>query len=116
MVLIYKIFRNNEYTVLLENGATRGAPIDIKDGFVHTSRAEQLQGTADKYFEGVAGLWLIAIDADSLGENLKWESSPSRGGEPFPHIYRALLTSDIVWAKELPLASNGRPVFPEGVL
>lgn len=108
---IYKIFRQNEWQDLHENGSTRGAPIDLADGYVHFSTAEQAAETAEKYFAGVAGLMLLAVEADQCAE-IKWE--PSRGGALFPHLYRALRLQDILWAKPLPCEGD-RHIFPDGL-
>ena len=100
-MLIYKIFRADEWAHLQAKGETAGAPIDVQDGYVHFSTAEQAAETAEKYFAGVADLWLITVDADALGADLKWE--PSRGGALFPHLYRALRMTDVTGATALPV-------------
>lgn len=99
-MLIYKIFRTPEWQELADAGESRGAPVDIADGFVHFSTAEQAVETAARHFAGEDGLILAALDADTLGAALKWE--PSRGGALFPHLYRRLRLSDILWTKPLP--------------
>ena len=74
-------------------------PIDVADGYVHFSTAEQQPETAQKYFKGQRDLMLLSIESDSLGEALKWEasSSGSRTGL-FPHLYTPLLRSHIITA------------------
>ena len=109
-MLIYKIFRSPEWEALVADGSTLGAPIDIDDGFVHFSTAEQAAETAAKHFDGVDGLVLLAVEADSLGDALNWE--PSRGGALFPHLYRPLRIDDVSWHKPLPLV-DGVHHFPE---
>jgi uncharacterized protein (DUF952 family) len=54
---------------------------------------------------------LIAIDADLLGEALRYE--PSRGGDLFPHLYGHLPLSAVLWVKPLPLGQDGQHVFPD---
>ena len=112
-MLIYKIFRANEWTALCETGTTSGAPIDLADGYIHTSTAQQAAETAAKHFAGVDDLWLAALDPDTFEDDLKWEVS--RGGALFPHIYRALRRNEVVWAQPLPLR-DGVHVFPDGVI
>lgn len=112
-MLIYKIFRRPEWDALRADGQTDGAPIDLADGYIHISTAAQVAETAAKHFTHESDLILIALEADALGEALKWE--PSRGGALFPHLYRPLTLADVVWDKPLPLGANGH-VFPEGVL
>ncbi len=111
-MLIFKIFRADEWAALRKNGATDGAPIDVADGYVHFSTAEQAEETAAKHFAGVDGLFLLAIEAETLGDALKWE--PSRGGALFPHLYRQLKLEDVVWAQPLPMV-EGAHEFPAGL-
>lgn len=54
---------------------------------------------------------MIAVDAESLGPALRWE--PSRGGDLFPHLYRALSIDEAAWIEPLPLAPDGRHRFPD---
>ena len=107
-MLIYKIFRTPEWQALQADGSTAGAPVDLADGYIHFSTAAQAPETAAKHFAGAEGLWLIAVEADTL-DGLRWE--PSRGGALFPHLYRPLRLGDVVWAELLPL-TGGAHVFP----
>ncbi len=109
-MLIYKIFRADEWAELQSQSVTKGAPIDIADGYVHFSTAEQARETTAKHFAGEDGLVLLALDSDALGDDLKWE--PSRGGALFPHLYRELRLSDVLWDKPLPIV-DGIHQFPE---
>lgn len=106
---IYKIFQGSEWAELDTKGETLGAPIDLADGYIHFSTANQAAETAAKYFSGVDGLMLVAFETDQLGDAVQWD--PSRGGDLFPHLYRALLRSEVLWAKPLPF-KNGAHVFP----
>lgn len=109
-MLIYKIFRSDEWEVLRRTGETSGAPIDVQDGFVHFSTAQQVRETAALHFKGESDLFLISVDTDSLGADVKWETS--RGGDAFPHLFRTLTMSDVVEAVPLGLA-DGAHVFPD---
>lgn len=108
-MLIYKIFRAPEWQALVDAGETLGAPIDLIDGYVHISTAEQAAETAAKHFAGEDGLVLVALEVDALADDLKWEVS--RGGAEFPHLYRALRMDDVVWHQPLPLV-DGVHQFP----
>ncbi len=101
MAHIYKIFRSDEYDILVAKGETDGAPVDVADGYIHFSTADQVAVTASKHFAGEEGLKLLAVDSEGLGDDLKWE--PSRGGALFPHLYRPLRLSDVLWVRDLPL-------------
>jgi len=108
-MLIYKLLRADEWATLQAQGETAGAPIDVADGYVHFSTAAQAQATADKYFAGVVGLMLLALDPATLGPGLRWE--PARGGDLFPHLYGPLRMADVLWAAPLPL-TDGQHRFP----
>ena len=111
-MLIYKIFRRPEWDDFRAAGETAGAPVDLADGFIHFSTAAQVAETADRHFATESDLVLVACQAEALGPALKWE--PSRGGALFPHLYRPLRLSEVVWDKSLPLGATGH-IFPEGV-
>lgn len=106
---IFKIFRTAEWLQMQEQGETLGAPVDLADGFVHFSTAATVEETAHRHFAGEDGLWLIIADGASMDDALRWEVS--RGGEQFPHLYRAFRMSDVIEARPLPLR-DGRHVFP----
>ncbi len=112
IMAIYKIFRAAEWHALLHDGETPGAPIDIKDGYVHFSTAAQCLETANKHFAGETGLCVLAVDETRMGDDLKWE--PSRGGQLFPHLYRNLRLSDLIWARPMGTSEDGH-ALPEGV-
>ena len=106
---IYKILTADQWAELQANGASAGAPIDVDDGFIHFSLAEQLAETAAKHFKDQSGLMLLAMDVATLGEALRWE--PSRGGDLFPHLYGQLMLDNVMWNKPLPL-ENGQHIIP----
>jgi uncharacterized protein (DUF952 family)/uncharacterized protein (DUF1330 family) len=110
-MLIFKIFRADEWAAFVAQGETQGAPIDLQDGFIHFSTAPQAAETAAKHFAGAEGLWLLAFDAAQMGEALKWEVS--RGGALFPHLYRSMQLDEVAWIRPLPLV-DGVHQFPEG--
>jgi len=110
-MLVYKIFRAEEYADFVQAGQSAGAPVDLADGYVHLSTAAQVAETAAKHFAGEGGLMLLALESDDL-DGLEWEKS--RGGALFPHLYRPLREADVLWAKPLPL-EDGRHILPEGV-
>lgn len=109
-MLIYKIFRASELAELLKNKATPGAPVDVADGFVHFSTSEQVEGTLNKHFAGEPDLTLLAVEADTLGDDLKWEAS--RGGALFPHLYRPLRLDDVVWQRGLSVDDASQAFVP----
>ena len=108
-MVVYKIVATEEWAKAQAAGVFTGAAIDRADGFIHFSTAEQAPETAAKWFARRGDLTLAAIDADVLGDDLRWE--PSRGGALFPHLHAPLPMSAVVWSRPLPLGSDGDHVF-----
>lgn len=112
-MLIYKILTSDQWAALKADGVTNGAPVDLADGYIHFSTAEQAAETAAKHFAGQEGLILAAVEADGLGDALKWEVS--RGGALFPHLYAPLRLDAVIRTRPLPLGADGLHVF-EGAM
>ncbi len=110
MTIIYKIAPGDLWRAAEARGVFEGAPIDLADGFIHLSAADQVRETARLYFAGIDDLVLIAVDASRLESALKWEIS--RGGAPFPHLFAPLALADVVAVVPLPLADDGAHQFP----
>jgi uncharacterized protein (DUF952 family) len=108
---IYKICERSLWEAAEADRQFAGSPADARDGFIHFSTAAQLAGSAAKHFAGQTDLMLVAVDADALGSELKWERS--RGGALFPHLYAALPLSAVRWALPLPDEIDGRRPLPE---
>ena len=106
---IYKICSAYLWQQAKEAGQFNGAPVDIEDGFIHFSTAEQMIETAEKHFHGQTDLQLLRIDVTEL--NIVWEIS--RGGQLFPHLYDVLPLSAVVKVWDLPLDQNHKHQFPE---
>jgi uncharacterized protein (DUF952 family) len=106
---IYKICERALWKTGERSGVLPGAEVDVRDGFIHLSTAAQVRDTAARHFAGIGDLMLIAVDADTLGDALKWEIS--RGGDLFPHLYGTLPLTAVIWAKPLAMGADGRHVF-----
>ncbi len=90
----YKVLTADEMATLERDGRFAGAAVDLADGYIHLSTADQLTGTVDKHFAGRDDLHVVAVDLDANADTLRWE--PSRGGAPFPHLYGPLLLETVV--------------------
>lgn len=110
MSAIYKICPAALWREAIEAGVFRGSEHDRRDGFIHFSTAAQARETAAKHFAGQNDLLLLRVDADMLGDRLKWE--PSRGGALFPHLYGDLALPAVTQIDPLPLGADGIHVFP----
>ncbi len=111
MTFIYKICPRTLWAEAEREQVFRGAPVDLADGYIHFSTADQVRETAAKHFAGAADLVLVAVEAARLGPALRWE--PSRGGALFPHLYGDLPLAAVQWVAPLPLGSDGRHRFPD---
>ena len=109
MTLVYKIVPENLWRAAEASGVFAGAPVDLADGFIHFSTAEQTRETAAKHFAGQANLLLVAVDADTFGAAMKWEVS--RGGALFPHLYAALPVAAARAIDAIPMGPDGRHDF-----
>ena len=90
-MLIYKIAYADDWVEAIKAGSFEGTAKDKVDGFIHFSTGEQLVETLKLHYaceDYQRMLAISAIDANALGENLKWE--PSRNGDLFPHLYSSL--------------------------
>lgn len=97
----FKILTAEQWGQFDADGIFHGAPVDLADGYIHLSTAEQLQGTLDKHFAGHKHLVIAEVDLAMLEGLIKWEVS--RGGALFPHIYGALPMAAILSVKPQPL-------------
>jgi uncharacterized protein (DUF952 family) len=88
-------------------GSYAGSAVDLADGFIHFSAADQARETARRHFAGQDDLLVLVVEAASLGRDLRWE--PSRGGALFPHLYAPLPTALVVETRAAPLGDDGVP-------
>ena len=110
MALIYKICPRPLWERAGRDRVFAGAPVDLRDGYIHLSTAAQVRDTAAKHFCGEADLVLVAVDEGAL-QGLRYE--PSRGGALFPHLYGTLALAAVAWVQPLPLGPDGSHVFPD---
>ena len=110
---IYKILADAAYDAAKSEGQFLGTADDLRDGFIHFSAPHQVAGTLAKHYAGQADLFLLTVDPDRLGPELKWEAS--RGGGLFPHLYAPLPLDAIVGEAPLPLNEDSSHVLPDGL-
>ena len=108
---IYKICPASAWREAERQGVYRGSADDVRDGFIHFSAASQVAGTAKKHFFGRTGLFLIEVDADALGDALRWE--PSCNDELFPHLYGELDLGAVTAILDMRARSDGYHDIPE---
>lgn len=113
---IFALIDGPAWTAAQRSGVYAGAADDRREGFLHLSTASQVRGSAARHRAGHADLWLVEVDASSLGGALRWEpaSGSSRKGL-FPHLFGPLPLTCVRQALPLPLGADGKHVFPPDV-
>jgi uncharacterized protein (DUF952 family) len=94
----FKIFTADQWAQCEKDGIFLGAPIDVADGYIHMSTADQLDETLAKHFAGQTGLIIAEIDLVPFGDKVRFEVS--RGGALFPHLYAPLPRSAVVHIRQ----------------
>ena len=107
MTRLYKLLERAEWAKAQARGTFAGSAVDLADGYIHLSAADQLGDTARLHFRGRPDLVLLVIEAQALGPALQWE--PSRGGALFPHLYGPLSVDQVAEARPAPLGVDGVP-------
>ena len=108
---IYKICSAPAWREAERQGVYRGSRDDARDGFIHFSTAAQVAETARKHFFGQTALFLVEVDADTLGAALRWERS--RNDELFPHLYGELDLGAVKRVLNLQARADGGHDIPE---
>lgn len=86
--MIFHVVSEQDWQTALQQGYYE-APSLKEEGFIHTSKAGQVQGVLDRYYKGKTNLILLHIDEAKLTAALKYEMAPSVL-EEFPHIFGRL--------------------------
>ncbi len=81
---IFKIFTPSQWEYFQKSGVFHGSDLDIKDGFIHLSFADQWQSIWDKFFNKEE-IYLVEICSLDL-KFLKIEPNKP-GGTKYPHYY-----------------------------
>jgi uncharacterized protein (DUF952 family) len=108
--IAYKVLLAEELAVLERDGLFAGARVDLADGYIHMSTADQLAETIARHFAGKRDLQIVAVDLDALGEQVRWE--PSRGGALFPHLYAPLGLDAVIAYGPLEFDEHGAIRYP----
>jgi len=85
---IYKVLTLDQWAQFRRDAQFLGSPVDLSDGYIHLSCADQLKVTLDKYYANQDQVMILQVEAASLGTALKYEVS--RGGAEFPHLFADL--------------------------
>jgi len=104
-MLVYKVLTLAQAAEYERTGEAPLSPDDARDGYVHLSTRAQLLGTLERHFAAEPAIRVLAVEADLLGEALRWEES--RKGEAFPHLYGRLQARDVAMGWVIARAHDG---------
>ena len=71
-----------------------------KEGFIHASKENQVQGVLKRYYKNQPNLLLLHIDENKLTAPLRYELASSVN-EEFPHIYGQLNLGAVIKVEEI---------------
>jgi uncharacterized protein (DUF952 family) len=108
---VYKIVSRPAFEAARGADAFPVMPLDLKDGFVHFSTAEQLAETLKLHFAGQSDLVIFAVATAALGDALRWEAA--RGGQLFPHGYGALSPVLVGESAPVSVSADGTVTLPD---
>ncbi len=90
----FKILTQQQWADFERERVFHGAPIDVADGYIHLSTAEQVETTLARHFADQASLMIAEVDLILLGDAIRWEAA--RGGDLFPHLYAELPMTAVI--------------------
>ncbi|WP_333897458.1 DUF952 domain-containing protein [Brevundimonas aurantiaca] len=111
MTVAYKILTSDDWRRMVTEGRYEGSAVDLADGYIHMSTADQLAETARRHYAGQADLMLLTVDLGGLDDALVWE--PSRGGALFPHLYAPLPVAAVTTGRPFAVAEDGAMRFED---
>lgn len=97
--MIYHVVTQTRWEEAVQQGFYEAESLAL-EGFIHTSKAEQVAGVLHRYYTGHTNLFLLHIDESLLSSPLKYELAPSVN-EEFPHIYGPLNIDAVVKTETL---------------
>ncbi len=86
MRTIFHIATKKEWAEAQEKGFYRTRSLE-KEGFIHFSRPQQVQGVSERHFKGAKDLVLLEIEQELIKGELKYEGAEY---DKFPHLYAQL--------------------------
>ncbi|HLR24757.1 MAG TPA: DUF952 domain-containing protein [Fodinibius sp.] len=92
--LIFHITTKNIFKKATNNSVFEPESLET-EGFIHCSRGDQVEETANEKFGSREQILLLVIDVSALSSELKYDKDEEKGGK-YPHIYGPLNTDAII--------------------
>ena len=109
---VYKICTKSEWQEIKVKGQLASSKKNLKDGYIHFSGEEQIEGTLNKFYSNQNDLILLKVDTLKL-DHLLWEQASD--GNMFPHLYSSLDVANIVNEFEITLRDDGTHKLPANI-
>jgi len=106
---VFHITERVTFAAALEAGAYEAESLQT-EGFIHCSTRAQILRSAARFFGGRLGLVLLCIDAERLGDRLRYEAAD---GEAFPHCYGPIPLEVIPAVIDFPCRPDGTFELPQ---
>jgi uncharacterized protein (DUF952 family) len=95
----YKILTIQQWQEFQNKKTFYGSEMDVKDGFIHLSFKNQIDGIREKFFKNKKELVLVSLYGSTLNnEYLKIEANKP-GGNQYPHYYSTLKLEMVIDVK-----------------
>jgi uncharacterized protein (DUF952 family) len=101
--LIVHLCQRNKWIESKARGAYHAPSID-SEGFIHCSRADQILGVANAFYQDMPDLVLLWIDPSKVIAEIRWERVED---DTFPHIYGELNIEAVVDVGDLRPDADG---------
>ena len=111
-IAVYRLMEPDAFAAFRESGRFEGSAADLRDGFIHFSRADQVPATAAKHYADHDALVLVEVATAPIIDFMRWEEG--RDSELFPHLYGVLAWESVRRSWELRKGADGF-TWPEGV-
>jgi uncharacterized protein (DUF952 family) len=100
---LFHITTEGAWAAARPSGVYRAASLET-EGFIHLSTEAQWLRTANRFFRGQHGLVLLAIAAERVKAEVRFEAAD---GDSFPHLYGPLDVDAVEQAWPLRVESDG---------
>lgn len=111
MNTILHISKRQEWERAKNTGIYRAESLD-SEGFIHCSKATQINKVANRFFRNQTELVLLFIDTDKVKSEIRYEMAD---GELFPHIYGVLNVDAVYEVIDFEAGEDGLFELPLGV-
>jgi uncharacterized protein (DUF952 family) len=95
--MIYHLSTPQEWAAAQQTGDYTSSSRDrtlAEEGFIHCSRADQVAGVLQKYYESAGPLLILSVDTDLLTS--PWRDDEIAPGVFYPHVYGPINLAAVV--------------------